>query len=309
MSMVLVSSASFAVVNTRGVEAFDRGTVFGAFADFKAKAGGDEVSAGDFIHSRTLVKDLHPFASSVAKRTVECLGRKALPEKYVGPVIFENASWNELFTSIFTYAVSASNVQESRSVYKGKVGEKVADEKVTAVDDGTLPDGLGTAGTDDEGVSRRKTPVIEKGVLSGFLHNSYSAKRDSVRSTGNASRQRAFGSVAYANQPIISPSNLILTPGKGDLNALLGEVENCVLVKGYLVGSAHSNAVTGDFSVTAGTAFKIESGAVAYPLKPCTVAGNLYDSLNTIITIGNDLKTSGNVICPSVAIDKIVVST
>ncbi len=309
MSMVLVASTSFAVVNTRGVEAFDRGTVFAAFADFKAKASGDEVSAGDFIYSRTLVKDLHPFAVSVAKRAVECLGRKALPEKYVGPVIFENTSWNELFTSIFTYGVSASNVQENRSVYKGRVGEKVADEKVSVVDDGTLPDGLGTAGTDDEGVPRQKTSVIEKGVLSSFLHNNYSAKRDNVKSTGNASRQRAFGSVAYANQPVISPSNLILTPGKGDLNALLGEVRNCVLVKGSLVGSSHSNAVTGDFSVTAGTAFKVENGAVAYALKPCTVAGNLYDSLYAIIALGNDLKTYGNVICPSVAIDKVVVST
>ena len=309
MSMVLVSSSSFAVVNTRGVEAFDRGTAFGAYADFKAKAGGDEVSGGDFIHSRTLIRDLDPFASSVAKRATECLGRKPLPEKYVGPVVFENASWNELFTSIFTYATSALNVQENRSVYKGKLGEKVADAKVTVVDDGTLPDGLGTAGTDDEGVPRQKTPVMEKGVLNSFLHNNYSARRDSVGSTGNASRQRAFGSVAYANQPVISPSNLILTSGKGDLNTLLGEVGDCILVKGFMIGAGHSNAVTGDFSVTAGTAFEVEKGAVAYPLKPCTVAGNLYDSLNKIIAVGDDLKTSFNVICPSVAIDKIVVST
>jgi PmbA protein len=309
MSMVLAASTSFAVVNTRGVEAFDRGTVFAVFADFKAKASGDEVSAGDFIYSRTLAKDLPSFAVSVARRAVECLGRKALPEKYVGPVVFENTSWTELFTSIFTYGVSASNVQESRSVYKGKVGEGVADEKVSVVDDGTLPDGLGTAGTDDEGVARRRTPVIEKGVLSGFLHNNYSAKRDNIESTGNASRQRTFGSVAYANQPIISPSNLILASGKGDLSALLGEVRDCVLVKGSMVGSAHSNAVTGDFSVTAGTAFKVENGAVAYPLKPCTVAGNLYGSLNAIIALGSDLKVSGNVICPSVVVDKIVVST
>lgn len=303
------ASTSFAVVNTRGVEAFDRGTVFVAFADFRAKSSGDEVSAGDFTYSRTLVKDLHLFAANVAKRAVECLGKKALTEKYVGPVIFENTSWNELFTSIFTYGISASNVQENRSVYKGKVGERVANEKVSVVDDGTLPDGLGNAGTDDEGVPRQKTPMIEKGVLSGFLHNNYSAKRDSVRSTGNASRQRAFGSVAYANQPITSPSNLIPIPGRGDLNALLSEARNCVLVNGSLVGSGHSNAVTGDFSVTAGTSFRVENGAVAYALKPCTVAGNLYDSLNSVSTIGNDLKSSGSIIYPSVVIDKVVVST
>lgn len=161
---------------------------------------------------------------------------------------------------------------------------------MTIVDEGLPEKGGYNIFFDDEGVPRQKTSVIEKGVLSSFLHNNYSAKRDNVKSTGNASRQRAFGSVAYANQPAITPSNLILTPSKGDLNALLGEVRNCVLVKGSLVGSSHSNAVIGDFSVTAGTAFKVENGAVAYALKPCTVAGNLYDSLYAIIALGNDLK-------------------
>lgn len=130
-----------------------------------------------------------------------------------------------------------------------------------------------------------------------------------MRSTENASRQRAFDSVTYANQPAISPSNLIVAPGRSDLGALLSELKSCVLVKGSLVGALHSNAVTGGFSVTAWTAFKVENGAIAYPLSPCRVAGDLYNSLNAIIAMGNDLKSSGNVICPSVAIDKIVVST
>jgi PmbA protein len=67
--------------------------------------------------------------------------------------------------------------------------------------------------------------------------------------------------------------------------------------------------VTGDFSVTAGTAFKIENGAVAYPLKPCTVAGNFYESLKAVLAIGSDSKNFGNIICPSVIVDKVVVST
>ena len=82
-----------------------------------------------------------------------------------------------------------------------------------------------------------------------------------------------------------------------------------VLVKGSLIGALHSNVITGDFSVTADTAFKIENGEVTFPLKQCTVAGNLYEALNSVITIGNDSKAVANVVCPSLVIDKIVIAT
>jgi PmbA protein len=309
MSMVSASAVSTGVVNTAGVEVEDKKTVFQAYLDVKAKSGNEEVSSGDMVYSRTFVKDLRPMAVAVGKKTIECLGKKPLPEKYVGPVVFENISWSELFQTIFTYGISASNVQENRSVYKDKLEQTVAVEGLSVFDDGTLPDGWGTARMDDEGVPKQKTNVIEKGVLHGFLFDDYSAKRESGRSTGNACRQRAYGSAAYANQPFIAPSNLLLMPGSGDLDGLVREMKDGVLVKGSLVGAGHSNAVTGDFSVTAGSAFKVENGVVAYSLKPCTVAGNLYAALKNITAIGNDSKCFGNIVCPSIVIDKIVVST
>ncbi|MDH7563417.1 MAG: TldD/PmbA family protein [Candidatus Bathyarchaeota archaeon] len=309
MSMVLAVSANFCTVNTRGIEAYDERTVFSVFMDFKAKRNDDEVSAGESVHSRKVIENLQPIAASTAQKAVECLGRKPLPEKYMGPVVFENTSWADLFSSIFPSGISAFNVQESRSVYKGKMGQQVAGAEVSIIDDGTLPDGVDTVKVDDEGVPKQKTPIIENGVLQGFLHDNYSAKRENARSTGSASRQRAFGSATYANQPMIRPSNLTFTAGKRTLRDLISELGEGVLVKGFLIGSSHSNVVTGDFSVTAGTAFKIEKGDIAYPLKPCTVAGNLYESLTSVISIGNDLKYLQNVLCPSVIVDKIVVST
>jgi len=249
-----------------------------------------------------------PIAVSASKRTVECFGKRTLPEKHVGPVVFENESWAQLFAVIFTAGISGYNVQENRSVLKDKLSQKVAEEKVSILDDGTLPEGIGTAKMDDEGVPRQKTPIIEKGVLTSFLYDNYSARRESRESTGNSSRRRD-PVAAYSNQPMIRPSNMILEPGARSLEALIGEVKNGVLVKGSLIGAGHSNVVTGDFSVTADNAFKIENGAVAYPLKACSVAGNLYQALNSIVAIGNDSRTFGSVINPSVAIEKIVAST
>ena len=315
MAMISAASVSFGIVNTQGIEVCDRGTFFVTNVGTKAKFGDEEVSSGDFLMSRTFTEDLRSIALSASERTIECFGKKPLPEKYVGPLVFENMSWNQLFSVIFTSGISALNVQEKRSVYKGKIGKQVAKENISIVDDGTLPGGFGTSKIDDEGVPKQKTPVIKKGVLSNFLYDNYAAKREKHESTGNASRQTFFGAAAYANQPTIMPSNLIFMSGKGNLEELVSETKDGVLVKGSLIGALHSNRVTGDFSVTADNAFKIEHGEVAHPLKPCTLAGNLYEGLNSVVTTGNDLKSLAipiyfaNIMCPSVVIEKIVVST
>jgi PmbA protein len=308
MTMIATITAAFAAVNTNGVEAYDKGTAFTGYFAAKAKAGAEEVSSSEVLVSRSYTEDLLPLATSASKRTIESLGKRPLTQKHSGLVVFENMSWNELFSVIFPSGVSALNVQENRSPFKGKIGAKVAKEFVSIVDDGTLAGGFGTMKFDDEGVPRQQTPLIEKGVLSNVLYDNYTAKRESRESTGNASRQGRASS-RYANQPVIRPTNLMLLPGKGMLNELISELKEGVLIKGSLTGALHSNTITGDFSVSADNAFKIENGEIAYPLKPCTVAGNLYDTLNSIVTVGNDSRSFGNTICPSIIVDKIVVST
>jgi len=308
MTMITAYSVTFGVVNTKGTEVFDKVTAFSAYVGTKAKAKGEEVTGDDFLISRTSVENVTPIALSASKRAVECFGKRALPEKHAGTVVFENMSWNQLVSVILTAGISGYNVQENRSVLKDKLGQQVAKENVSIRDDGMLTEGLGTTKMDDEGVPRQRTPVIEKGVLTGFLHDNYSARRESRESTGNASRGRD-PAARYSNQPAIRPSNLILEPGSGSLEALISETRSGVLVKGSLIGASHSNTVTGDFSVSTDNAFKIENGAVAFPIKACTVAGNLYQALNAITAIGNDSRTFPVVINPSVAIEKIVVST
>jgi PmbA protein len=308
MSMVTADSINFGVINTKGIEAFDKATVFQVYIGTKGKFRGEEVSGSDFLLSRSLDENVAPIAESASRKTVECFGKKPLPEKHVGTVVFDNESWSQLFSVIFTTGISGYNVQENRSVLKGKIGQQVAKENVSILDDGTLPEGLGTAKMDDEGVPRQKTSIVERGILTSFLYDNYAAKRESRESTGNASRG-GRPTAPYSNQLLIRPSNLILESGSSNLEGLISEVKNGVLLKGSLIGAGHSNTVTGDFSVTGDNAFKIENGAVAYPLKACTVAGNLYQALGSVIAVGSDPRTFGIVINPSIAIDGIVVST
>jgi len=308
MAMITATSACFATLNSNGVEASDRRTEIAGFFGVKAKSGAEEVSSGEEFASRSYIEDFHSIATSASKRTIECLGKKPLPQKYVGAVLFENVSWNELFSVIFPSGISALNVQENRSVYKGRTGSQVASEVVSIVDDGTLPNGFGTAKIDHEGVPRQRTPIIEKGILSSILYDNYTAKRESRESTGNASRGGG-AAPAYANQPTIRPSNLVLLPGASGFDDLMRQMGNGVLVKGSLTGALHSNVITGDFSVNASNAFKVENGQVAYPLKPCTIAGNLYEALNSVTAIGSDTRSFRTVLCPSLIVDKVVVST
>jgi PmbA protein len=308
MSMIEAGSMEFGVVNSKDTEVFDKGTLFTIYIGTKGKFRGEEVSGADFLLSRSLNENVAPIAESASRKTVECFGKRPLSEKHVGTVVFDNESWSQLFSVIFTAGVSGYNVQENRSVLKGKISQQVAKENVSILDDGTLPEGIGTTKMDDEGVPRQKTSIVEKGTLTSFLYDNYAAKRESRESTGNASRRRD-PTAPYSNQPLIRPSNLILEPGSSSLEGIISEVKNGVLVKGSLIGAGHSNIVTGDFSVTGDNAFKIENGAVAYPLKACTLAGNLYQALSSVVAVGNDPRTFGTVINPSIAIDEIVAST
>lgn len=308
MSMIEAGSAEFGVVNTKGTEAFDKGTMFTVYIGTKGKFRGEEVSGGDFLLARSLNENVASIAESASRKTVECFGKKPLPEKHVGTVVFDNESWSQLFSVIFTAGISGYNVQENRSVLKGKIGQQVAKENVSILDDGTLPEGVGTTKMDDEGVTRQKTQIIEKGTLTSFLYDNYAAKRESRESTGNASRG-GRPTAPYQNQLLIRPSNLILESGSSSLEQLISEVKSGVLVKGSLIGAGHSNTVTGDFSVTGDNAFKIENGAVAYPLKACSVAGNFYQALSSVVAVGNDTRTFGTVVNPSIAIERIVAST
>ena len=308
MSMVTADTMEFGVISTKGIEAFDKATMFTVYIGTKGKFRGEEVSGSDFLLSRSLDENVAPIAESASRKTVECFGKKPLSEKHVGTVVFDNESWSQLFSVIFTTGISGYNVQENRSVLKGKIGQQVAKENVSILDDGTLPEGAGTTKIDDEGVPRQKTPIIEKGMLTNFLYDNYAARRESLESTGNASRG-GRATAPYSNQLLIRPSNLILESGSSNLEGLVSEVRNGVLVKGSLIGAGHSNTVTGDFSVTGDNAFKIENGAVAYPLKACSIAGNIYQALNSVVAVGNDPRSFGTVINPSISIDKIVAST
>jgi PmbA protein len=188
------------------------------------------------------------------------------------------------------------NVLEGFSPLAGKLGQRVMGN-LTIVDDGTLPGGLGTSAFDDEGVARRRTVLVEGGVLRGYLHNTYTARRMGVESTGNASR--GMGSAG------ISPSNLIVAGGASSEREL--EAEAKVVAEGYLLSVHTVNPVTGNFSVVISNPYAVKGGDLA-PVKPVAVSGNIYEVAELIKPARRVKDTAMGIYAPDTLIGGLTVT-
>ncbi|MEM3088831.1 MAG: TldD/PmbA family protein, partial [Candidatus Bathyarchaeia archaeon] len=139
----------------------------------------------------------------------------------------------DLLLYAFIQGLRADNVQKQQSPLAGKLNQQIGSEGLTIVDDPHIPGALGSKPFDDEGCPTRKTLVIEKGVLTSFLHNTYTANKAGVSSTGNALRIAAFSAKPkYALEPLIGPTNTVIKSGSVSQERLIEEVKNGIITRG-----------------------------------------------------------------------------
>src|SRR5579871_5969991 len=230
-----------------------------------------------------------------AERTIRRLGARKAKTAQV-PVIFDPMVAASILEHIFE-GVNGDSVYRGASFLAGKLGQRIAGENVTVIDDGTIPGGFGTSPFDGEGIPTRRTLVIDRGVLSSYLLNTYTAKKLSLQTTGNASR-------GLAGNPGIGPGNYFLQPGSRTPKEILADIEEGLYVTEFLGFGV--NMVTGDYSRGA-SGMWISKGEFAYPVEEITVAGNLKDVFFNISEIGNDLEFRGSVAAPTIRIDGMTV--
>lgn len=231
-----------------------------------------------------------------AERALRRLGARKVPTCQA-PVIFDSETAPSLLGHIFE-AVRGDAIYRGASFLTGKLGERVAGENVTVLDDGLRPGGFGSRPFDDEGIPPSVTPVIEKGILRNYLLNSYTAHRLKLRSTGNASR-------GVAGPPGVGPKNFYIEPGSQPPEEMLRSVKNGLYVT-ELIGSG-VNIVTGDYSRGAAGMW-IENGELAFPVEEVTIAGNLAEMLNHITRIGTDLEFRGSIAAPTLLVEGLTVA-
>ncbi len=251
-----------------------------------------------FSAARTLAKLESPekVGREAARRTLRRLGARKIASTYV-PVVLDPLVAGSLLEQIFS-AANGDAIYRHASFLAGKLGEKVAGDNITIIDDGTLPGGFGTTPFDGEGVPTRRTLVIEKGVLKSYLLNTYTARKLGLQTTGNAAR-------GLAGSPGIGAGNFFLQPGAKTPQQIQAGVKSGLYVTETLGFGV--NLVTGDFSQGA-SGLWIENGEFVFPVEEVTIAGNLKDMLNQISEIGNDLEFRGSTASPTLRLEGMTIA-
>lgn len=260
---------------------------------------GDQKSSGYDSCPRRFFADLKP-AAEVAKRAadmaLEMLDPRPVKTQRATVILDPDVAYAILGGII--QAINGERVLQGASFLGKKLGQKIASELITIIDDGTLEKGLASAPFDGEGVPTQKRPVVERGILKGFLYNTYAARRAGVKSTGNASRG------GFDSLPGIGPHNFYIAAGKTKPKEIIAATDRGVLVKevtGYGI-----NPVNGNFSGGA-SGLWIENGKIAFPVKGITIAGTAEEILNGIDMLGDDLDLNRGRTAPTLRIKSLQI--
>ncbi|MBS7635880.1 TldD/PmbA family protein [Candidatus Bathyarchaeota archaeon] len=294
------SYLSRAIVNSNGVTCFDCGTIIECSLATVAHESGEVTPVCFEFNAERIYKIDPEWVGREAARLAALALRAKRVESRGMDVIFAHFALQQLLYYTLMNAVKADYVQRNQSAFKGKIGEKVASEVVTIYDDGLLEGGLRTWKFDGEGVPQQKTVIIEKGVLRNFIYDNYTAKKEGKESTGNAFR------AGYLSTPNVETTNFHFKVGKKSSEELIGEVDEGLLV--YSLQGAHSsNPASGEFSVVATPAWKIEKGRIVHPVKGAMLAGNVFEILKNVADLANNERKIGSLVAPWVHVENVNV--
>ncbi|HMF62515.1 MAG TPA: TldD/PmbA family protein [Edaphobacter sp.] len=255
-----------------------------------------------YSNSRTTKKLESPeeIGQEAARRTLSRLGARQVKTQKA-PVVFSPEIARSIIGNIFD-AANGDAIYRHATFFDDMLGKQVAGENITVVDDGTMVlDGIGGFGTspfDGEGLPTRRTVLVERGVLTNYVMNTYTARKLGMKSTGNASR-------GLAGNPGIGAGNFYLEPGTLTPEQIIGDVKDGLYVTETMGFGV--NLVTGDYSQGASGVW-IENGELAYPVEEITIAGNLKDMYRNIVAIGNDLVFRGASAAPTMRVEGMTIA-
>ena len=297
-----VNSASSinAIVNSQGISEAEARTSISLYSYPIIKVDGDQTASYDYQVSRNLGEiDPEFVGNHAAELAIGFLGPKTI-ESGEMPVIFAPLGASSILGRGFSGAVDAEEVQMGRSYISDALGHQIASESLEIIDDGLLPGGIGSRSFDAEGYKSQRTPVLESGVLKSLLHNSYTANKDEVLNTGNASRP------SYSGLPSISTTNFIVTPGKGTLDDFIAEMDRGVVCRNT---GDQPNMTTGDLSAMIMEGYYVEHGEIQHPLKNTLIGINMIDLLKRITQVGTDSRRTFSMITPSIVLEQATITS
>jgi PmbA protein len=274
------SVAFGAVVTSTGIRVADRETTAYVTASVLATEGDETQTGFGYSVGRQFDElDVEKAAGDAAERATRMLGATKPPSERVTVVLDPWVSAQLL--GIIGSMLSAESVLKGRSPFAERVGEDIGSPLLTFVDDPTNPNAYTATGTDGEGLATRRNVLLDNGVLQGFLHNTYTARRLGTTSTASAVR-------GFKSTPGAGARALALAPGTKTQPQLLADVGDAILVQS--VAGLHSgvNPVSGDFS-TGAEGLRVTGGELGAPLREFTIASTLQKMLKDVVAVGADL--------------------
>ncbi len=283
-------SARTRIINSLGVDIEYTSTSCSAHIMAVAGQNGESQIGWEYQGSRFL-EDIYfdEIGKTAAKKAIQVLGAKKIAPAR-GFILLDPSIAAE-FLGILSAALSSEAVQKKKSMLAGKIGEAVISPRINLVDSGLLAGKLGSKPADDEGVPTREKVLVEKGILKGYLYNTYTARKDNVVSTGNAVRG------GFSGIPSVGANNLFIRSASdeyiSDFSGLLKIIDKGIYVT-ETMGMHTANPISGEYSVGV-SGLWIENGEMTHPVKEAVVSGNILDLFRNITMIGDDLRFYGNI--------------
>lgn len=235
--------------------------------------------------------DLQHYAGEAARIAVTMLGADECPSGKF-PVIIDNEFGGVIFHEACGHGLEATSVAKNNSVFANRIGEKVAPDIVTYIDDGTLPNEWGSLSIDDEGEKTRKNILIEKGILKGYLIDKFNARRMNMEATGSSRRE------SYRFNPTSRMTNTYIAPGTSTPEEIIASTEYGIYAK--YMGGGSVNPATGDYNFAVMEAYIVKDGKIERPVRGATLIGNGAKSLQLVDRVGNNLA-HGAGMCGSIS--------
>jgi PmbA protein len=290
-----------AIATSRGIAVTSRRTRCYLFVHAVAGDGDDTQTGFGYSVGRAPVDlDLEAAASDAVDRATRLLGAKKAKSAKLTAVLDRRVTATLL--GVLSGTLSGEEVAKGRSLFEGRVGEKVGVGELTLVDDPTNPLAYGASRHDSEGLACRRNSLIAQGELKGFLYDTYAGRLAGTASTGSAVRG------GFRTTPGVGARALSLLPGDHDQAEIIAKVSEGFLVQSITGVHSGVNRVSGDFSVGA-QGLMIRGGELAEPVREVTIASTIQRMLQHVVEVGSDVEwLPGSATGVTLAVDEVAMS-
>ena len=274
------------IASTEGLYARDRQIRTQLRIDVVAEKNG-ETQTGTAFPGRRMGLEMFDTVSPVqtgitaAKQAVTMVGAGYCPAG-VMPVAIDNGFGGVIFHEACGHSLEATFISRGTSQFAGKLGQQIANPKVTAIDDATIPNAWGSYNFDDEGTPAQRTVLIENGVLKSYMIDKFNGRRMGMASTGNARRQ------SYAYTPTSRMSNTYIAPGQDKNEDIIASMEYGLYAKD--MGGGSVNPLTGEFNFAVNEGYIVRNGVICEPVRGASLVGKGSEIIQNIDMVGSDME-------------------